>query len=47
MTTKMCNTINQNIESLDTKLIDHIKSFGTLLNDNSSIVKKDAAFTTQ
>ncbi|KAG5681970.1 hypothetical protein PVAND_011369 [Polypedilum vanderplanki] len=37
MTAKMCNTINQNIEQCDSKLVDrYIKQFGTLLdNDNS------------
>ena len=32
----MCNTINQNIEPLDSKFIEHIKKFETLLNSNSN-----------
>lgn len=47
MTTKMCNTINQNIEQpLDTKIIEHIKRFGTLLN-SSSIDKNNAVYLPQ
>lgn len=37
MTDKMCNTINQNIEPLDGKFIEHIKKFETLLNSSNSI----------
>lgn len=37
MAAKMCNTINQNIEPFEVKLVDqYIKKFGTLLNNNSN-----------
>jgi len=32
----MCNTINQNIEPLNSKFIEHIKRFETLLNSNNN-----------
>lgn len=36
MTAKMCNTINQNIEPLDSKFMEHIKKFETLLNNSNT-----------
>lgn len=36
MAAKMCNTINQNIEPCESKLVDrYIKQFGTLLSKDT------------